>query len=380
MVLNKFERMEKIDSYEPCPCGSEKNFKFCCYQKARNGKGKTTINLEEYTDSRLHHEITKVWDDTDFKVCLGFNPEECKPLIKSAHAIQNNRILNRISEDGHVYTISSTVSKKGIDPVFKKVSKNKASTFFGFCDYHDTELFKQIELEDYVGSPLQNFLFAFRGFCLEYHRKIRKMNTIRNHIKKNPALLLEPFGIHNYRVAQFDIEDSIIEYEIFKEDYSNGKFDNLVTIHRNLNFEVDFAISSAFAVKDDLLGNEINNIFSIESEIVPNIYINIFPIEDGTTIILSYNKRYDNVYNQLFEQIKVLDDDHLIKYLNFLVINYTENVFLSPRLIDSMDKKQKDSLLQSFQTSMLPEKTLELIIEDQYFKFNLFQKTNKVIN
>ncbi|AZV62646.1 SEC-C domain-containing protein [Peribacillus frigoritolerans] len=376
MPLNKEERMEKVDPYEPCPCGSEKNFKYCCYQQARIRRN-SSINLKEYTNSRLNHEASKNWDNTDFKVCLGFDPEECRPLIKSAHAIQNNGILNRISENGHVYTISSKLSKKAMDADFKKVSKNKASTFFGFCDYHDTELFKPIEHEEYTGDPIQNFLFAFRGFCLEYHRKIRKMNSIRNIFKSYPQAMLNPSSINLYRIAEFDLSDSKTGYEAFKEVYTNGNFEDLVTLNRSLNYEVEVAISSAFAVKDDLLGKEINNIFGRETEIIPYICINIFPVQNQTTIILSYHKKYEKVYKEYFEQIKALTDSQLEKYLNFLTINYTENVFFSPRLIDVMSEREKNSLLKSFESSMQFDKRLELLKEDQFFKFNLFQQQKR---
>ena len=376
MTLNKEERMKQIDPYEPCPCGSEKNFKFCCYQIARKSKD-SAHKFSDYTDKRLHHEITKMWDDTDFKVCLGFNEEECKPLIKSAHAIQNNRILNRISENGHVYTIASKVSQKGVNAEFKKISKNKASTFFGFCDFHDTELFKPIELNEYTEENIQNFLFAFRGFCLEYHRKIRKMETTRNGLKIHPASMLSPMSIYGYRVAEFDLADCKTEYELFKDDYQNSNYENLVTIHRTLNYEVEFAISSACAVQDDLLGNEINDIFSIEAELIPNIYINIFPVQNKTSIILSYHKNYEHVYKEYFEQIQALSDSDLEEYLNFLIINYTENVFFSPRLIDAMGEPEKETLLKSFQASVNYNKGLELLMDGEFFKFNLFKQAKQ---
>ena len=54
--------------------------------------------------------------------------------------------------------------EKEIEPEFKKMSRNKASTFFGFCDYHDTEVFKPIELVPYQNTPERHFLMATGGF------------------------------------------------------------------------------------------------------------------------------------------------------------------------------------------------------------------------
>lgn len=94
----------KFEPYKPCPCLSGKKFKFCCYQKARDFKQKSLSELN-YSDSRLQYEMNKMWDNTDFKTCFGFNKEECGSLIKNAHSIQNNRILNRISDDNSCLSI-----------------------------------------------------------------------------------------------------------------------------------------------------------------------------------------------------------------------------------------------------------------------------------
>jgi hypothetical protein len=376
MPFNKFERMDKFDPYEECPCGSRKKFKFCCFQSAKDDQKTSVEKFKGYSDKRIQHEANKMWEDTDFKICLGFTKDDCRPLIKNAHALQNNRILNRISEQGHVFNISSNISKKGIDADFKKISKNKASTFFGFCDFHDNELFKPIEQKEYKNEEIQNFLFGFRGFCLEYHRKIRKLNTLRNNFKASPGFMLSPIAVQLYRNSEFDIADSQTEYETFRKDYFNKDFNKLRTIHRRLNKEVEFAVSSSFAVKDDLHGNVINDIYSVNSEIVPNIHLNIFPVDGETVIILSYHNNYDSIYSKYFDELRELSDEDLEIHLNFLVINYTENIFFSPRLLKKLSDEQKRSLLASFQSSMDAQKTYELIKDGQFFNFNLFSWTS----
>ncbi len=372
-MLNKREKMKKIDSYEPCPCGSGEKFKFCCYQKSRMAK---KPDFSDYTESRIQHMINASWKESDFQTCLAFDKTECESLIKSAHALQNNRILNRVSEKGHVYTFSSEVTGGRPEANLKKVSKNKASTFFGFCDIHDTELFKPVELKDYEGSPIQNFLLSFRGFCLEYHRKIRKLYNARRIFKNYPSTLHDPSAIHLYRIAEFDVNDSKEEYNLFKEMYQNNNYDSLHTMYRKLNFEVDFAVSSSFAVKDDLYGNLIVDIYSSDpEEQVPNIYLNIYPTPEGTNIIISYNKEYRKNYGRYFEQLENLTNSQLQMYLNFLIINYTENVFFSPRFIENITPSEKKSLLKSFQSSIVIEDKIDLIIAENYFEFNLFNNS-----
>lgn len=183
ITKKEYERI-RIKPYEPCPCGSDNKFKFCCYQKAREESEKERKSIT-YTHGRLNHMATTSWKEANFDICLGFNKEECSGPIKNAHTLQNNRILNRIQEHGHVYRITGEFDKKlEYRPVFKKISRNKASTFRGFCDYHDTTLFREIEQKQYVNSDKQNFLFALRALTLQYHDKLRLLNHMRNNFKK----------------------------------------------------------------------------------------------------------------------------------------------------------------------------------------------------
>ncbi|MGP4041909.1 SEC-C domain-containing protein [Gracilibacillus sp. D59] len=361
----------KLKPYEPCPCGSDKKFKFCCYQKAREARD--TKKQLDYPDGRINHILHQSLENSDFKICMGFDSEKCKPLIKSAHSIQNNRILNRISVDGHVYKIGEKVMNQELTPIFEKMSKNKASTFFGFCDYHDNELFKPIEQKDYINEPLQNFLFAFRALSLEYHKKQRALNYFRENFKQYPEGMLEVEGINLYRIAILDVMDYSKDYNLFKKDYYNDNFSNLRTIHRTLDYEVNFATSSAFSVKVDLEGNHLNDVyFNKDEEKMPSVFINIYPLKDQTNIILSYHLSDDKIYKDYFDQVEQLSEEELVKYLNFLIIEYTENVFFSPELIDNLTEREKESILKSFISSTDLGEKINLTAKDNYYKFNIF--------
>lgn len=373
MIFHTGRKTElKINPYEPCPCGSDKKFKFCCYQKARTTKFDAKKYME-YTDSRLNYEAKKIWEDSDFKKCLAFDEDECEGDIKNAHSIQNNRILNRISKDNHVYYIRANMTKTGPEAVLELISKNKASAFFGFCDKHDTQLFRPIEVIQYNNEPEQNFLFAFRAHAIEYHRKIRKFNHFREIIKINPGFLLKNDGVYLYRVHQFDVEDCEKDQNVFKSDFNINDFTRLRTIFRQLDYEIKFATSTSFTVQYDLEGNEINNIYSLDNVEMPSIYLNVYPVNNGTNIIISYHKKDEEKYNNYFNQLDSLSNEDLSKYLNYLIINYTENVFFHPDLIDNLTERQKKSLLDSFEASIHIMKKFELISEDNYFNFNLFE-------
>jgi len=314
-----------------------------------------------------------LWKDTDFKYCFA-NDDQCRGKIKSAHSIQNNRVLNRISEEGHVYTIDFTVENSRGTPEFKKISRNKASTFFGFCDYHDTEIFKLIEVSSYHNTVEQNFLFAYRGFCIGYHRVFRKMKILRNHFKKSPNSLLDPESISVYRIAQLDIRDGEIEFNNFTKDLRNKKYDGLETFNYTLDYEVNFAVSSCFAVSKDMNMNSIQDISDLNKDImIPRIFVNVFPIEEKTVIILSYYKIFEETYGSLFEQLRNSTKHDLLNYLSYIIFNSTEDIYYRPNSIESLDSITKKSMIESYTSFSNSFNELDLLFRGLHFKFNLFE-------
>jgi hypothetical protein len=52
------------------------------------------------------------------------------------------------------------------------IGVRKATTFTGFCEFHDTTIFRPIEVYDYTpGNKEQEFLFAYRALAKEYYTK-----------------------------------------------------------------------------------------------------------------------------------------------------------------------------------------------------------------
>lgn len=366
------DRHYELEPYEECPCGSRKKFKFCCFKKAKEAVRNTKNHSNNYTVDRIRNMATNFWKETDFELCF-VGGKECHGKIKSAHSIQNNRILNRISEDGHVYTIELTVTENGPEPYFKKISRNKASTFFGFCDYHDTQIFKPIEIVSYENNPKQNFLFAYRGFCVAHHKVVRKMSTLRNTSKKFPKSLLDPQTINVYRTTQMDLRDGKEQLEKFTEDLLKSNYDQLVTFSYTLDYEVNFAVSSCLAIEKDMEMKPLQDIYDLHEDVlVPTVFINIFPIENKTVIILSYYEDSENIYGVLLEQLKNSNEQDLLNYLSYVIFNGTEDVYYRPSSIEALELRTKKSMLESYTSFLNPFIELDLLLRGLHFDFNIF--------
>ena len=65
----------------------------------------------------------------------------------------------------------------------KRQGIDKASTFRGFCDRHDRQLFRQIDNQAFQSTPGQAFLYEYRSLCRELFHKENSVNTLEKIIE-----------------------------------------------------------------------------------------------------------------------------------------------------------------------------------------------------
>ena len=124
------------------------------------------------------------------KRCLHYDSGDSCNYIIRAHSIQNSNQLSEIAEDGHVYMLDgkyTSLSKNSGKVSFTTRGVQQASTFLGFCGYHDNETFKPID--DGVLEPTaeQIALYLYRGVCKEAYEKENALD-LHNEIAKIPQL------------------------------------------------------------------------------------------------------------------------------------------------------------------------------------------------
>src|SRR5438105_4572406 len=105
-------------------------------RKLRMNRGEHFQNLLQ----RLRREFRK-------KYCLHPDaPRGCSKRIASAHTIQRAMLAKHIVIDGHVvkFKVEPMLGPPpGLFVSPDRIGLNEATTFFGFCDKHDSELFRE---------------------------------------------------------------------------------------------------------------------------------------------------------------------------------------------------------------------------------------------
>ncbi|WP_052350691.1 hypothetical protein [Paenibacillus gorillae] len=136
--------------------------------------------MGEQNESRIRKEsYNKIRNQSLWKGCF-HSDSNCSSEIVKAHSIQNNRILNRISQDGLVLQFNVEFEDSLVSEM-KKEGRKKATTFTGFCGYHDAKLFSPIENFDYqIGNKEQEIIFAYRALAKEFHAKQTCLKITQN--------------------------------------------------------------------------------------------------------------------------------------------------------------------------------------------------------
>ena len=159
----------KMGRNDNCWCGSGIKWKKC------------------HRDRHLQKEVpigkllNEMQENFKKKMCLHpeASPSTCSNTISKAHTIQRAGGLSAIAENGHVIT-----GKKGFENIFKNdgrivpgpIGIGNASTFMGFCSFHDNKLFEPIENNSFNLNNETAFLLSFRSISYEHYMKQHSIN------------------------------------------------------------------------------------------------------------------------------------------------------------------------------------------------------------
>ncbi len=322
---------KNANANKPCSCGSGKKYKKCCMDKADDSSFLNQENfLRDYKDVKKEAKI---------KQCLYPENTSCSEKIIGAHSIQNNKILKRISSNGEIYMPCS----KPDNPfaVMTKWGRKEATVFTGFCGYHDNELFKPIENNFFDKSDLHVFLYTYRCFAVEYHKKQEVINMQKVIFKKKPSLNNKPEKDNPFKGVSMAIND----LQLAKEEFDNALLTDSYNILSSVIWEfpmvTNFAATGFEVPTCDLDGNTIQNLLD-DSVLAKHIFVMVFPEGEKTYCIISWLKSNDALFNIFREQLEALDEEQQKIYINNTLPIISENIVINPDAWNKWEQHKKD--------------------------------------
>ncbi len=230
--------------------------------------------------------------------CLHYQSgERCNNVI-DAHSIQKNRQLACIAEEGHVVRLSgdfSTLSKTGGKLAAKSIGMGVASTFAGFCQKHDNELFKPIDDSHLIPNDEQIFLYAYRCLCREYFVKENAVELTgedfgHTDIQEigasflNAARIGHLLGFENLKRHKRFFDESLI-----RKQYSDIKY---VCFVSNDSWEVQ--LSGVFYPDFGFSSTPLQNLSNLNSELQLVTFFTA-PMQSGWAFVIAWHESSEPV-------------------------------------------------------------------------------------
>ncbi|MBT0606822.1 hypothetical protein [Aequorivita echinoideorum] len=347
------------------------------------------------TDFQKHIELNKqlngrlktLSSEATIKDCFHHKKEECKLPIKNAHSLQRQgslKILER-EVDGNLSVYCHTereVNKQNDFIDLKPLGRKAASTFFGFCDFHDTSLFSVIENEPEITdieSDEHCFLHSYRSFAHSYHRKYEEYKLYTSRDSEVIKILEELHGRagieSNKMFVEMALDDLSKPKERMDNYIENREFDALDYLCYEYKHTIPIACAACTTPAYNLHNVPVN-ISTDPTYVYSNIITTALPFSKRSVLILAAFPEEPN-------GVKYLDDIDNIKpnilqekFLSYHLINNAENCYISPSFYNSKSQLWKKEYC--YMINYIGAKHTPYMGFNKFFPINYFSVSEKI--
>lgn len=330
------EFRDKIGRNVPCPCGSKKKFKDChghhtspppgpnIYKVAaamREGARKSSCHVPEAMKSH------------------------CSKGTINSHTVSRSGSLGAIQRNGHVYSYNLSmlaIQKNGGKLLPEETGWRTASTFPGFCGYHDKHVFEPLEDAPFTGSREQCFLIAYRSLAKEIYAKTSaaKQVDLRRAYAGQSADLMTGVSAYNkgLKIALRDLKRHKNRYD----KVLVGK--NWQNVHGMLiEFDDIFPIQCTgglFPITD--INGTLVQKFDWNTPTPDTINMSSFAANGKSYFLICWLRDSHRTGSRFTAPFETVDKADLPSVIGTLILQITENCHFSPDWYDGLSEAGKE--------------------------------------
>lgn len=342
----------KLGRNDPYWCGSGVKYKKCHLNREAAEPAKVWEVASE--QKRLRSRQYCLHPAADQKICEG-------GIIK-AHTVQKSGMLNRIARNGHVYQSSDNffdLVKSGGEIIHKLMGINDASTFTGFCSFHDNKTFEPIEKQFFVGTRDQCFLLAYRAICREVFVKRSQMDSIPftktldrgKHVHQQAAIQMK---LHGYEAG---VQAGLSDLEQHKATYDKGllseSYDDTCYYILWLKDAPDIMCSSLLYPACDFVGKSIQDLADFNKKLALITY-SLIATETGGAIVFVWNRDSNAACMQLVSTLDSMVNDLIPHAIVRFLFEFCENKFMSPDWWENLSEDNRKKLEERYLLATSP--------------------------
>jgi hypothetical protein len=277
-------------------------------------------------DKKLLGEVFRI-QNSQFGKCLAPSMQ-CQNSPVQAHSIQNARVIDFLEDKGHVIAFAPHFSQAGPDIRFRRIGRNAASTFPGFCRQHDDEIFVSLDKKPFdTADQEQLFLLTYRGVSRELHATMDAVSKIQGMYKVHVDQGIDSADEQS-PAGMKAVEQMLFSWTVWK--YRNKFYDEPLlardftgTVHDVITFQNQrpvLAVSSFISVGDVQFGDAD----------FPGVAVNVLPVISDTTVaIFSYARPIAGKVRSSLDRILAATGPHQKYELSKLIISRMSNFILT---------------------------------------------------
>lgn len=298
--------------------------------------------------------------------------EGCNQTAIISHLLQKRGIINSIAEQQHVYENSLNAFKKDFF-AFNRIGLNEALSYPGFCNKHDTELFKDIEsgVFDYKAYKT-HLLLSYRALMIEkrkkeinidWYNRIQNSKTLAHHLDKSFIEEIK-VSIENEKKG---MEDQKYHEEFFLSNLQNDKLRDFSFIYFKLpRTEVCSAAVFTYETSKEIAFMNLFHRHKINQPLT-EIYFHLLPLADISIVIMGCIIENIDKCWEYIESFSHGEEMSQLKKISDLLICQVENWVCSPSFYNSNCKKRETEINSLVRLSMKHPN------ERRSLDFNLFE-------
>jgi hypothetical protein len=342
----------KIGRNDPCWCGSGLKYKKC------------HMNREEQEPLQLWQADKEFKKAFNIKDCLAPKPmkAQCSGTIAKAHTVPKSSSLQQIARNGHVYSfvpgIQNIEKGKGKLPP-QLLGINKASTFTGFCSFHDNAIFSKIERQSFMASQERCFLLAYRSLTRElYNAKalVPLLDLMRQTDRGKP--LVQQFAIqHMTNLISEGSSKRLQDTEHYKAIYDNillsGDFNGVRAYIIELDSPPPIMCSTSILPEESFNGEKLQDVDDIK--VTPHLlsFSSFYGGKHGI-IAFTWLPESDPTCLLFINSLKALPPDRITDSLIRFFFEFSENLHIQPDWWENLAVDKRESLINRLADSANP--------------------------
>ena len=338
--------MAQVSRNQPCPCGSGKKYKRCHLP---------SDNLPILDKQKFIEAFDK---GSRIRECLHPQADRatCAGGIVDAHTVQRSS-LKRLARGGHVYRTRGHRFSSREGPIL--IGLRDASTFSGFCESHDDQLFAPLEKEPWQATPLQVGLLGYRAVC---HELLAKRSVIRGFEAQDRFVTTRyphlTSILEEMRLVRMGARKAVEELELSKDEYHRVVFGS--DLGRLSSYVVELAntpevmCSATAQTTHDFRGHRIASFDDWDRPMNWTTF-SLVATNQGGVAVFSWLGDSDALNERMIRTLDQMPEVQLPHAIIRYVFEFFENTFFAPEWWDDLAPPIRKALWARSMHGLPPE-------------------------